>query len=58
MKMKEDILGVIAEEVELGLKISDIIIFTIIEKIRTVMGEVGLGIRPYSLSFPSFRCTF
>ena len=46
MKIKEVIVGLMVQDLELGFKISDTLPFTIMEKVLMVMGEVDLGIRP------------
>ena len=46
MKTKEVIVGVMAQDIKLGIKISTTITFTTMEKVLMVMEEVNIGIRP------------
>ena len=43
---KEDILGGLVQDAELGPKISSIITCSMLKKVLMVMGEVDIGIRP------------
>ena len=49
MPMKEAIVVVMMEDVDLGLKIPATLPFTIVEKVLMVMGEADIGLRPSPL---------
>ena len=48
--MKEDIVGMMFKDVEVGLIISDTITFTTADKVLMVMGEVDIGLITNSLT--------
>ena len=50
MKIKEVVVGVTVQEAEVGLKISDNIPFTMMDKVLMVMVEVDIGLRPAPIS--------
>ena len=49
MVTKEVIVAVVMEDVDLGLNILATLLFTIVEKVLIVMGEVDIGIIPEPL---------
>ena len=49
MKMKQVILGLMTEDVELGHKRPATITFTMVEKVLMVVGELDIGLRPSPL---------
>ena len=49
VKMKEVIVGVVVQDVEVGLKISSTITFSIVYKVLIVMVEVDICLRPTPL---------
>ena len=49
MKVKEVILGLMVQNLGVGIKISVTFSFTMMEKVLMLMGEVDLGLRPSSL---------
>ena len=46
LNLKDDILGVMVQDVEVGLKISATLTFTMTEKVFMVVREVDIGLRP------------